>query len=1171
MTTISKDFIVKNGIVVGDNADVAGSVTAASFSGDGSALTGTATSFTANNVTTNANLTGVITSSGNSTSIASQTGTGSKFVVDDSPTLITPNLGTPSTLVGTNITGTASGFTAGTVTTNANLTGGVTSIGNAATVITNANLTGDVTSVGNAATVITNANLTGVITSSGNATSIASQTGTGTKFVVDTAPLLNAPTYSTNAAFTAGTAAQGQGPITTDIVVVTTAATNPSGVTLPVPTVGRRIIIVSRGANQINVYPSSGCFIDSLAANSSILVGNTTVNYVIEFIAYSTTKWQSSNYYAVNPQAITSAITAIKGGTGQTVYTVGDILYASTSSLLSKLAAGTATYVLTSNGAGVAPSWATIGNAATVTTNANLTGVITSVGNATSIASQTGTGSKFVVDDSPTLITPNLGTPSTLVGTNITGTASGLTSGTVTTNANLTGGVTSVGNAATVITNANLTGVITSSGNATSIASQTGTGTTFVVDDSPTLITPNLGTPSTLVGTNITGTASSFTASNVTTNANLTGDITSVGNATKVAGQSGNTGKYLKTDGTSTSWANASSTLASLTDVILDTPLVNQLLGYNGATWTNTNAPSAGAGAGVVFYNATPVISASGTQNNTTVATLATIPVVTTEQTATGTASNNTIIFSAFISGPLNRTVIDSGVWDFTNWIGVDSATGSNLLTRQVYTAIPFVTGTVTMTGTGTTRTATASAGTPFATSVIDASATNTTASYLQTPAGLYQITARTSDTEVTIGNVPTTYTNESAVAGTVLKKLFGITTQEITSITPAYGLYEVTTTAASYPVTVATGIAILGFFTSTTNTITIPYNGTSHNTHISTPLVNVHSDLAGLQGGTSTQYYHLTSAEYTGTGTGAFVRSSGAVLTTPDLDTPSALIGTNITGTGASFTAGNVTTNANLTGGVTSVGNAATVITNANLTGGVTSVGNAATVVTNANLTGGVTSVGNAATVVTNANLTGVITSSGNATSIASQTGTGSKFVVDDSPTLITPNLGTPSTLVGTNITGTASGLTAGTVTTNANLTGGVTSVGNAATVVTNANLTGVITSSGNATSIASQTGTGTKFVVDDSPTLITPNLGTPSTLVGTNITGTASSFTASNVTTNANLTGDITSVGNATKVAGQSGNTGKYLKTDGTSTSWAAVNADPVGTAVAMAIALG
>jgi hypothetical protein len=64
----------------------------------------------------------------------------------------------------------------------------------------------------------------------------------------------------------------------------------------------------------------------------------------------------------------------------------------------------------------------------------------------------------------------------------------------------------------------------------------------------------------------------------------------------------------------------------------------------------------------------------------------------------------------------------------------------------------------------------------------------------------------------------------------------------------------------------------------------------------------------------------------------------------------------------------GNDATNANLTGMVTSVGNATTVVTNANLTGGVTSVGNVATVITNANLTGPVTSSGNATTITANA-----------------------------------------------------------------------------------------------------------------------------------------------------------------------------------------------------------
>ena len=77
-------------------------------------------------------------SSGLAGALADETGTG-LAVFATSPTLTTPNLGTPSTLVGTNITGTAAGLTAGTVTTNANLTGEVTSVGNATT-LTNASV-----------------------------------------------------------------------------------------------------------------------------------------------------------------------------------------------------------------------------------------------------------------------------------------------------------------------------------------------------------------------------------------------------------------------------------------------------------------------------------------------------------------------------------------------------------------------------------------------------------------------------------------------------------------------------------------------------------------------------------------------------------------------------------------------------------------------------------------------------------------------------------------------------------------------------------------------------------------------------------------------------------------------------------------------------------------------
>ena len=65
----------------------------------------------------------------------------------------------------------------------------------------------------------------------------------------------------------------------------------------------------------------------------------------------------------------------------------------------------------------------------------------------------------------------------------------------------------------------------------------------------------------------------------------------------------------------------------------------------------------------------------------------------------------------------------------------------------------------------------------------------------------------------------------------------------------------------------------------------------------------------------------------------------------------------------------------------------------------------------------------------------------------ISDETGSGA-LVFATSPTFVTPALGTPASGVATNLTGTAASLTAGTVTTNANLTGEVTSSGNTATI---------------------------------------------------------------------------------------------------------------------------
>jgi len=100
---------------------------------------------------------------------------------------------------------------------------------------------------------------------------------------------------------------------------------------------------------------------------------------------------------------------------------------------------------------------------------------------------------------------------------------------------------------------------------------------------------------------------------------------------------------------------------------------------------------------------------------------------------------------------------------------------------------------------------------------------------------------------------------------------------------------------------------------------------------------------------------------------------------------------------------------------------------------------------------------------------------------------------------------------------------------------------------VLAPSNLTGPITSVGSATSIASQTGTGTKFVMDNTPTLITPVLGVAT---ATSINGTTIPSSKTLVAT------DSTQY----VVPSQTGNSGKYLTTDGTTSSWAAVNVSAI-----------
>jgi hypothetical protein len=564
--------------------------------------------------------------------LTDETGTGAA-VFATSPTLVTPALGTPTSGVMTNVTGTAAGLTAGNVTTNANLTGMVTSVGNATTVVTNANLTGGVTSIGNAATVITNANLTGDITSVGNATAIAAgvivNADINASAAIDDTKLATIATALkvSNSATTAASANTASAIVARDasgnfsasivtaaltgnastatalatgrtititgdlaytspsfdgsanvtaagtLATVATAGVTGSSTAIPVVTINAKGLTTSITTAAV-IAPAGTLTGNTLAAGvtgSSLTSLGTIANLSVTAGTIATTPSASTDIankdyvdnvaQGLDPKASCVAATTVNITLSGTQTIDGVALIAADRCLVKNqtapadngiyvVAAGAwarsadmnawlevpgafafieqgttqadTGWVCTSNAGGTLGTTAITfvqfagAGSYTASTGLTLTGtafsltapVTVALGgtNATSAgiasfnnitgytaAGATGTTStNLVFSTSPTLVTPDLGTPSALIGTNITGTAAGLTAGNVTTNANLTGAITSTGNATSL-------GSFTSANLASALTDETGTGA-LVFATSPTLVTPALGSPAS-VGT----------------------------------------------------------------------------------------------------------------------------------------------------------------------------------------------------------------------------------------------------------------------------------------------------------------------------------------------------------------------------------------------------------------------------------------------------------------------------------------------------------------------------------------------------------------------------------------------------------------------------------------------------------------------------------------------
>ena len=427
------------------------------------------------------------------TGVTSSTGSGS-LVLNNSPTLVTPNLGTPSAINLANATGLPASSITGTLGTGNGGTGltGFTAANNAIYSTSSSALT--------AGTLPVLAGGTGVTTSTGSGSNVLSTSPTLVTPTLGaaTATSINGATITT----TTGTLtlANGSTLATSGAYSVTLTAGANTNVTMPAS--GYVITSVSQlGANPVTGTPNSGTFLRGDGTWATVAGAGTVTSVGQTF---------TGGLISVSGSPVTGAGTLALTVAG----TSGGIPYFSSASTWASSAVLAANAIVIGGGAGATP--------ATTTTGA---GVLTAIGNAVNTAGGLATSAVTSLSSLATVGTITSGTwNGTVIGSTYGGTGVNNGSNTITLGGNLT-----------------LSGAFPTTLAVTASTSLTLPTSGYVISSATNFTNPVTGTPSATTYLRGDGT---WSAAGTVTSVGFTGGIISVATPTTtpaftVAGTSG--------------------------------------------------------------------------------------------------------------------------------------------------------------------------------------------------------------------------------------------------------------------------------------------------------------------------------------------------------------------------------------------------------------------------------------------------------------------------------------------------------------------------------------------------------------------------------------------------------------------------------------------------------